>query len=47
MQTYYLLCESSDITRAVIGRKGVLYQGTKHEAEVILSRCLTKSEILE
>ena len=34
MQTRHLLEKSSDITRAVIGRKSVLYQSTKHGAEL-------------
>ena len=38
MQTCHLLEKSSDITRAVIGRKSVLYQSTKHGAELKLSR---------
>ena len=38
MQTRHLLGKSSDITRAVIGRKSVLYQSTKDGAELKLSR---------
>ena len=37
MQTYHLLEKSFDITHAVIGRKSVLYQSTKHGAELKLS----------
>ena len=40
MQTYHLLEKIFDITHAVIGRKSVLYQSTKHGAELKLSHHL-------